>query len=68
MRKFLRNMAKAKMKEMGYSKINKRMDRGRWREIVGAYPVNLFTGKKMSMNFHGRKRNKPGSYGSLFAY
>lgn len=46
MRKFLRNMAKAKMKEMGYSKINKRMDRGRWREIVGAYPVNLFTGKK----------------------
>lgn len=29
MRKFLRNMAKAKMKEMGYSKINKRMDRGR---------------------------------------
>ena len=45
MRKFLRNMAKAKMKEMGYSKINKRMDRGRWREIVGAYPVNLFTVK-----------------------
>lgn len=30
--------------------------------------VNLFTGKKMSKSFHGRKRNKPGSYGSLFAY
>ena len=68
MRKFLRNMARAKMKRMGYSKINKRMDRGRWREIVGAYPVNLFTGKKMSMNFRGRKKNKPGSYSSLFAY
>ena len=67
MRKILRNMAKAKMAQMGYSKVNKRM-RGNWREIIGAYPVNLFTGKKMSMNFHGRKRNKPGSYGSLFAY
>ena len=40
MRKILRNMAKAKMAQMGYSKIN-------WREIIGAYPVNLFTGKKM---------------------
>ena len=68
MRKLLRNMAKARMKKMGYSKVNKRMDRGRWREIVGAYPVNLFTGKKMPKSFHGRKRNKPGSYSSLFAY
>lgn len=55
------------MAQMGYSKVNKRM-RGNWREIIGAYPVNLFTGKKMSKSFHGRKRNKPGSYGSLFAY
>ena len=68
MRKFLRNMAKAKMKEMGYSKINKRMDRGRWREIVGAYPVNLFTGKKMSKSFRGRKQNKKSSHSHLFAY
>lgn len=68
MRKLLRNMAKAKMKEMGYSKVNKRLDRGRWREIVGAYPANLFTGEKMSMSFRGRKKNKPGSYNSLFAY
>ena len=67
MRKILRNMAKAKMAQMGYSKVNKRM-RGNWREIIGAYPVNLFTGKKMSKSFRGRKRNKPGSYGSLFAY
>lgn len=67
MRKILRNMAKAKMAQMGYSKVNKRM-RGNWREIIGAYPVNLFTGKKMSKSFYGRKRNKPGSYGSLFAY
>ena len=67
MRKILRNMAKAKMAQMGYSKVNKRM-RGNWREIIGAYPVNLFTGKKMSKSFHGRKRNKPGSYGSLFVY
>ena len=67
MRKILRNMAKAKMAQMGYSKVNKRM-RGNWPEIIGAYPVNLFTGKKMAKSFHGRKRNKPGSYGSLFAY
>lgn len=67
MRKILRNMAKAKMAQMGYSKVNKRM-RGNWREVIGAYPVNIFTGKKMPKSFRGRKRNKPGSYGSLFAY
>ena len=66
MRKMLRNMAKAKMAQMGYSKINKRMSH--WREIVGAYPVNIITGKKMSRSFHGNKRNKPGCYSSLFAY
>ena len=66
MRKLLRNMARAKMKEMGYSKVNKRVSY--WREIVGAYPVNLFTGRQMSKNFHGRKKNKKGSYSSLFAY
>lgn len=67
MRKLLRNMAKAKMTQMGYSKVNKRM-KYHWREIVGAYPVNLITGKKMSRSFRGRKRNKAGSYSSLFAY
>lgn len=67
MRKFLRNMAKAKMARMGYSKINKRM-RGHWREVIGAYPINIITDRQMSKSFHGRKRNKPGSYSSLFAY
>lgn len=67
MRKMLRNMAKAKMARMGYSKVNKRM-KYHWREIVGAYPVNLITGMKMSKSYHGRKRNKAGSYSSLFAY
>lgn len=67
MRKILRNMAKAQMAQMGYSKINKRM-RGHWREIIGAYPISLVAGEKMSKSFRGRKRNKPGSYSSLFAY
>lgn len=46
MRKLLRSMAKAKMKKMGYSKVNRRMAYGRWREILGkgAYPG--FYGKK----------------------
>lgn len=57
MRKFLRNMARAKMKRMGYSNVNLKM-RGHWREIIGAYPVNII----------GRKKNKKGSYSSLFAY
>ena len=55
MRKFLRNMARAKM-------------RGHWREISGAYPVNIITGQQMSKSFRGRKKNKKGSYSSLFAY
>lgn len=67
MRKFFRNMARAKMKKMGYSNVNLKM-RGHWREIIGAYPVNIITGKQMSKNFHGRKKNKKGSYSSLFAY
>lgn len=68
MRKILRNMAKVKMKEMGYSKVNKRMHRGYWREVIDVYPINLFTGKKMAKSFRGRKRNKPGSCSHLFAY
>lgn len=68
MRKILRNMAKARMAQMGYSTVNRRMSHGRWRGIVGAYPVSLLTGKKMSKSFRGHKRNKPGSYYSLFAY
>ena len=64
MRKFLRNMARAKMKRMGYSNVNLKM-RGHWREIIGAYPVNIITGQQI---FRGRKKNKKGSYSSLFAY
>lgn len=41
MRKLLRNMAKAKMAQMGYSKINKRMGNGLWRQVIGAYPWYL---------------------------
>ncbi len=68
MRKLLRNMAKAKMAQMGYSKINKRMNRGRWRDIVGAYPVNLITGAPMSKGFLGKKKYKAGHWQHLFAY
>lgn len=68
MRKILRNMAKAKMKEMGVDKINKRM-RGNWRRVIGAYPTNTETGEKMRDGYHGRKKYRPGSYIShLFHY
>ncbi len=68
MRKLLRSMAKAKMKQMGYSKINKRMGNGRWRELVGAYPLSLITGTPMSKGFHGKKKYKAGHRSHLFAY
>ena len=38
MRKLLRAMAKAEMKRRGYSKVNRRMSYGRWRDVIGAYP------------------------------
>ena len=38
MRKLLRAMAKAEMERRGYSKVNRRMGFGRWREIVKAHP------------------------------
>lgn len=68
MRKLLRSMAKAKMARMGYSKINKRMRRGQWRELTGAYPVNVVTGEKMTRSFRGLKKYKPGHWQHLFAY
>lgn len=67
MRKILRHMAKVKMAQAGYTKINRRVRFG-WREAVKAYPVNTVTGEKMAKNFHGRKRNKKGCYKTLFAY
>lgn len=68
MRKILRKMAKAQMKWRGSAKINKQMSDGRWREIIGAYPVSIVTGEKMSRNFHGSKRYKPGHWQHLFTY
>lgn len=68
MRKLLRNMAKNKMAQMGYSKINKRMRNGFWRQVIGAYPTNVVTGKKMTAGFHGKKKYKAGHYQHLFAY
>lgn len=56
MRKLLRNMTKAKMRNMGYANINKRMSRGRWREIIGAYPMNIKTGRQMKKSFYGNKK------------
>lgn len=49
MRKLLRSMAKAEMVHRGYSKVNRRMSHsyGGWRAVIGAYPINLVTGKKM---------------------
>ena len=38
MRKLLRAMAKAEMERRGYSKVNRRMAYGRWRDVIGAYP------------------------------
>lgn len=45
MRKYLRQLAKARMIREGYPKVNRLMDEGRWRHIVNAYP-----------GFHGSKR------------
>ena len=68
MRKILRNMAKAKMKEMGVDKINKRM-RGNWRRVINAYPTDIMTGEKMRDGYHGRKKYRPVSYTNhLFHY
>ena len=57
MRKFLRNMARAKMKRMGYSNVNLKM-RGHWREIIGAYPVNIITGQQMALLKEQRQSDK----------
>ena len=69
MRKLLRQMAKAKMKRMGASKVNRAIGSGRWRSIVGAYPIDTITGERMKRNYHGQKKYKPGSYANhLFSY
>lgn len=59
MRKLLRSMAKAKMKRMGYSKINRHMAYGEWRRVLGkgAYP-----------GFYGNKKQKKGSRQPVLKY
>lgn len=57
MRKLLRAMAKAEMERRGYSKVNRRMGCGRWRQIVGAHP-----------GFQGQKRQRKGSKQSILHY
>ena len=48
MRNLLRSMTKAEMRKKGYSKINRLMSEGRWREVLGVYP-----------GFLGAKRQRP---------
>ena len=57
MRKFLRAMAKAEMKRRGYSKINRLMSKGRWRDVIGAYP-----------GFLGVKRQRRNSKQPILTY
>lgn len=57
MRKYLRAMAKAKMRKEGVTKINRRMGFGNWRRVVGAYP-----------GFSGLKKQQPGSKQRILQY
>lgn len=57
MRKLLRSMTKAEMRKKGYSKINRLMSEGRWREVLGVYP-----------GFLGAKRQRPGSRQEILTY
>lgn len=68
MRKILRSMAKAKMAEMGYDKVNKRMGNGQWRRAIDAYPTNLRTGKKMQPGYVGTKRGKGHRKDCVYSY
>ena len=68
MRELLRQMTKAQMRKMGVSKINKRM-RYNWRKVIGAYPMDVTTGKEMAKDYHGHKEYHKGSYSKhLFFY
>lgn len=59
MRKLLRSMAKAKMRKMGYAKVNRCMAYGNWRTVLGkgAYP-----------GFRGQKKQKKGSRQPILRY
>lgn len=68
MRRLLRTMAKAKMARRGYSKVNKRMSRGRWREVLKIVPTEARTGRKLGYDFLGRKKQHKGSKQPILAY
>ena len=57
MRNLLRSMTKAEMRKKGYSKINRLMSEGRWREVLG-----------LSVGFLGSKRQRPGSRQEILTY
>ena len=56
MRELFRQMAKHRMAQMGYNKINRRMRRAQWRRVANAYPVNVDTGIRMPEGHVGRSR------------
>ena len=56
MRKLMRSVAKAKMREDGASKVNQRMAL-RWRVTLNAYP-----------GFRGQKKQRRGSRQPILAY
>ncbi len=69
MRKLLRRMAKEYLRQHGASHVNKVISNGRWRQFVGAYPIDTMTGKRMQKNYHGHKKFRRGSYNNhLFFY
>ena len=68
MRKLLRRMAKAEMARRGYSKVNKRMSFGRWREVLKIVPTEATTGKKLGYSFRGKKKQKKGSKQPVLIY
>lgn len=46
MRKLMRSVAKGTMKRLGYAKINRSMDSGRWRGVLGKWAYPRFIGEK----------------------
>lgn len=68
MRKLLRRMAKAEMTRLGYSKVNKRMNHGRWREVLKIVPTEAKPGKKLGYGFRGKKKQKKGSKQPVLTY
>lgn len=68
MRKLLIRMAKAEMTRLGYSKVNRRMNHGRWREVLKIVPTEAKTGKKLGYSFGGKKKQKKGSKQPVLTY